>query len=82
MTAEPTPATRPSGRRRTWVVLALVVALLVVGALVVRARRQAPGAADCEKEPPKVTFAVAECDAGAALPEGAAPPAHAPAARP
>jgi len=80
VTAEPSSNPAAPGRRRTWIVLVVVAALIVIGVFVVRARRQAAAAADCEKEPPKVEFAVAECDAGA--PPGGSSTHPAPSATP
>ena len=68
-------------RRRRWLPLALVV-LVVLVALAAYAMRRNTGSAaaeDCETKPPPNTFAVAECDDGAAPGSPAAPP---PAAKP
>ena len=80
MTAEhsSTPGGAPSRARLVFVVaLALVVAVVVAAVIVARGRQSA--AADCEKAPPKVEFAVAECEAGTPA-QGAAPASGTPAA--
>jgi hypothetical protein len=80
----PEPSAQDHVTRRLRLVLAVVAALLVAvavaAALVVRSRQtDASGAkADCEKEPPKVEFAVAECDGGAAPAQGSTPATPAP----
>jgi hypothetical protein len=51
------------------VALVLVCAIVLAAVIVVRGRQTAaaqPAAEDCEQAKPKVEFAVAECDGGAA----------------
>jgi hypothetical protein len=61
------------------VALVLAGAVVLAAAIVVRGRQApTPAAEDCEKAKPKVEFAVAECDGGAAPATGgaAAPAKH------
>jgi hypothetical protein len=60
-------------RRLVWIGAAALAVLAVVIFLVV-GRRQTPAAADCDKKPPPVKFAVASCDD--------AEPGHTPAEKP
>jgi hypothetical protein len=48
-------------RRLVWIGAAALAVLAVLLFLVI-GRRQTPAAADCDKKPPPVKFAVASCD--------------------
>jgi hypothetical protein len=80
MPLEPAPALHVR-RPRRWLPLAVAVLVVLVALAAYAMRRNASSAnaEDCETKPPPNTFAVAECDDGAAPKTPAAP---APAARP
>jgi hypothetical protein len=68
---------RPTRRGRLVYLVALVLvgAVVLAAAIVVRGRQATaapPAAEDCEKAKPKVEFAVAECEGGAAPAHGGA----------
>jgi len=71
--------TRPSSSRRLVWIGAAALAVLAVLMFLAIGRRQPPAAADCDKKPPPVKFAVASCDEAA---PGQKPAAPQPAARP
>jgi hypothetical protein len=60
-------------RRLVWIGAAALAVLAVVIFLVI-GRRQPPSAADCDKKPPPVKFAVASCDEAAPGQKPANPP--------
>jgi hypothetical protein len=81
MAPEPVPPALDARRRWRWlpVTLAVVVVLVALAVYAMRRNAGSANAEDCETKPPPNTFAVAECDDGAAP---ATPAAPAPAAQP